>query len=100
METFSALLAFCARDSLVTGEFPSQRPVTRSFDVSFDLCLIKRLSQQSWGWWYETPSRPLLRRGNDIRISDRRHLHEDSLHKGSVIQSLDVASVLNIIKPK
>ena len=23
----------------VTGEFPSQRPVTRSFDVFFDLCL-------------------------------------------------------------
>ena len=31
METFSALLA------LVTGEFPAQRPVTRSFDVIFDL---------------------------------------------------------------
>ena len=33
METFSALLAFCAGNSLVTGEFPSQRPETRSFDV-------------------------------------------------------------------
>ena len=37
MEIFSALLALCAGNSLVTGEFPSQRPVTRSFDVSFDL---------------------------------------------------------------
>ena len=37
METFSALLALCARNSPVTGEFPSQRPVTRSFDVFFDL---------------------------------------------------------------
>ena len=35
METFSALLAFCAGNSPVTGEFPSQRPVTRSFDVFF-----------------------------------------------------------------
>ena len=35
METFSALLAFCAGNSPVTGEFPAQRPVTRSFDVSF-----------------------------------------------------------------
>ena len=37
METFSALLAFCAMNPPVTGEFPSQRPVTRSFDVFFDL---------------------------------------------------------------
>ena len=34
---FSALLAICAGNSPVTGEFPIQRPVTRSFDVSFDL---------------------------------------------------------------
>ena len=40
METFSALLAFWAGNSPVPGEFPSQRPVTRSFDISFDLCLI------------------------------------------------------------
>ena len=40
METFSALLAFCAGNSPVTGEFPSQRPVKRSFDVSFDLCVL------------------------------------------------------------
>ena len=37
METFSALLAFCAGNSPVTGEFPAQRPVKRSFDVFFDL---------------------------------------------------------------
>ena len=37
-------------------EFPTQRPVTRSFDVLFDLCLNKRLSKQPWGWWFETPS--------------------------------------------
>ena len=34
METFSASLAICAGNSPVTGEFPAQRPVTRSFDVS------------------------------------------------------------------
>ena len=61
LETFSALLALCAGNSPVTGEFPSQRPVTRSFDVFFDLCPNKRLSKQSWGWWFETPSRPLWR---------------------------------------
>ena len=47
--------------SPVTGEFPAQRPVTRSFDVFFDLRLNKRLGKQSWGWWFETPSRPLWR---------------------------------------
>ena len=51
METLSALLAICAGNPPVPGEFPSQRPVTRSFDVFFDLCLNKRLSKQSWGWW-------------------------------------------------
>ena len=35
METFPALLAICAGNSLVTGEFPSQRPMTWSFDVFF-----------------------------------------------------------------
>ena len=39
METFSALLALCAGNSPVTGEFPSQRPVTQIFDVFFDLRL-------------------------------------------------------------
>ena len=49
----------------VTGEFPTQRPVTRSFDVSFDL--KKRLSKQSRGWWFETPSRSLWRHCNESR---------------------------------
>ena len=42
-----------------TGEFPTKRPVTQSFDVFFDLRLNKKLSKQSWGWWFEMPSRPL-----------------------------------------
>ena len=46
-ETFSVLLAICAENSPVTGEFPSQRPVTRSFDVFFDLRLNTRLSKPS-----------------------------------------------------
>ena len=59
METFSALLALCAKNSPVTGEFPSQRPVTRSFGVFFDLCLSKRLSKQSRRRWFQTPSSSL-----------------------------------------
>ena len=69
METFSALLAFCVENSLVTGEFPAQRPVTRSFDVFFDLRLNKRLSKHPWGWWFETPSRSLWRHCNVYRFS-------------------------------
>ena len=64
METFSALLAICAGNSLVLGEFPAQRPVTRSFDAFFDLRLNKRLSKQWWGWWFELLLRPLWRHRN------------------------------------
>ena len=45
-----ALQAICEGNSPVTGEFPAQRPVTRSFDVSFDMRLNKRLSKQWWDW--------------------------------------------------
>ena len=66
METFSALLALCAGNSPVVGEFPSQRPVTRSFDVFFDMCLNKRLSKQTCGRRFETRSRSLWRHCNAI----------------------------------
>ena len=46
------------------GEFPAQWPVTRSFDVFFDLHLNKRLSKQPWGWWFETPPWSLWRQCN------------------------------------
>ena len=66
METFSALLAICVGNSPVPCEFLAQRPVTRRFDVFFDLRLNKRLSKQSWGWWFETLSRPLWRHRNEL----------------------------------
>ena len=47
METFSALLAICAGNTPVPGEFPAQRPMTLSFDIFFDLRPNKRLSEQS-----------------------------------------------------
>ena len=67
METSSALLAICAVNSPVTGDFAAQRPVTRSFDVFFDLRLNEWLSKQSWTWWFETPWRPLWRHCNEVR---------------------------------
>ena len=54
-----------AENSPVPGEFPLQRPVTRSFDVFVDLRLNNRLSKQSWGWWFETLSRQLWRHCNE-----------------------------------
>ena len=69
MEIFSALLAICAGNSPVTGEFPTQRPVTRSFDVYFDLRPKERLSKQWWGWWFETLSRSLWRHRNGNWVS-------------------------------
>ena len=51
------------------GEFPTQRPVTRSFDVFFDLRLNKRMSKQSWCWWFETPSWSLWRHCNGFTFT-------------------------------
>ena len=68
IETFSALLALCAGNSPVADEFPAQSPVTRSFDVFFHLRMNKRLSKQPWGWWLETPSGPLWRHCNAMRV--------------------------------
>ena len=83
METFSVLLAICAGNSPVPGDFPTQRPATRRFDVFFDLRLNKRLNKQSWGWWFETLSRPLLRHCNvQIHIHVMRRVcrnHRDRL---------------------
>ena len=67
METFSVLMGICAGNSPLPGEFPSQRPVTRTFDVYFYLRLNKRLRKQSWGWWFETLSCSLWRHCNDVR---------------------------------
>ena len=59
METFSVLLASWAGNSPVTGEFPAQRPVTRSFDVFYDLRLNQQLSKQWRRRWFEMPWRSL-----------------------------------------
>ena len=65
METVSALLSFCAGNSPVTGELPTQRLVTQSFDVFFDLQLKPQLGKQRRRRWFKTPSRPLWRYCND-----------------------------------
>ena len=59
------------------GEFPTQRPVTRSFDVFFGLHPNKRLSKQWWGWWFETLSRVLWRHRN-VAVSNQPVLPIDT----------------------
>ena len=68
---------------LIPGDFPAQRPATRSFDVFLDLHPNKRLSKQWWGWWFETPSCPLWRHRNapfstGILICPRCSLYENT----------------------
>ena len=58
METFSVLLALCE------GYSPVNSPHKRQWRGALMFSLNKRLSKQSWGWWFETPSRSLWRHCN------------------------------------
>ena len=64
-ERFSTLLDLCAGTSPGTGEFPSKRLVTWSFDIFFDLPLNKRLSKESRRRRFETPPRSLWHHCNE-----------------------------------
>ena len=96
METFSALLALCAGNSPVTGEFAAQRSVTRSFDGFFDLRLNKRLRKQSWGWWLERPSRAHY----DVNVMQRRNTYwyVPTFRAIFVILTLEFSHVFNDTK--
>ena len=56
---------------VVTREFPSQRPVTRSFDVFFDLRLHKWLSKQLRSRRFKTPSRSSWRHSNVLLTTEQ-----------------------------
>ena len=70
METFSALLA-------LFGEFtghqriPHTKPVTRNFDVFFDLRLNQQWSKQWRRRWFETPSHSLRHHCNAYAVYHR-----------------------------
>ena len=94
----------CAGNSPVTGEFPTQRPVTRSFDVFFELPLNTWLSKQSLGWWFETPSRPLWRHYNGQHRGTKHNWHSDSMWKylprwnwTPFVQIIDSKSIVQLI---
>ena len=91
---FFRVTGLCAGNSPVTGEFLAQRPVTRSFDVFFDLRLNQKLNKQSWGWWFETLSRSLWRHWNEIvlcnddnsRLDIFDHLQHNAIQNTTYIQ--------------
>ena len=105
MKPFSASLAIYVGNSPVTGELPAQRPVTRSFDVFFDLSLSKRSSKQSLGWCFETPSCPLWLHCNDPNFSSSMLslillVHErqpGSTYKDNIFQQQQTAGYHRII---
>ena len=73
------------KGSPIIGEFPAQRPVTRSFDAFFDMPLNK----ERWGWWFETLSCPLWHHCNEnilVRIK-----------KANIIFSRITSKILNRI---
>ena len=72
----------------VTGEFHTQRPVTRGFNVFFDLRLNNRFRAQSWGWWFETPSSSLWRHCNDIMLVIIYPELQISFHKHGLVGCL------------
>ena len=80
METFSALLTLGAENSPVTGEFPSHRPVTQSFDIFFDL-------------------RPNKRFSNNREAGDLRHhrAHNDVIVMGSVCLELTESATGRVV---
>ena len=81
MDTFSTLQVLCERKPPITGGFLSQRQVTRSFDIFFDLRLNKRLNKQSRRRWFETPSRSLWHDYNE------RIIATDKLLVGSCVSN-------------
>ena len=63
---FAQIMAMALHDDVIKWkQFPRYWPLMPSFDVFFDLYPNKRLRKQSWGWWFETLSRPLWRHCND-----------------------------------
>ena len=93
-------------NSPVTGGFPSQRPLTRSFDVFFDFRLNKRLSKPSWRRWFETPSRSLWRQRNDPEgfivldfVGVISWVPDDSMRKMQFLYNVEILRALRFKSP-
>ena len=76
------------------GEFPTQRAVTRNFDVFFDLRLNKRLSKQPRGWWFETPSWSFWRQCHVPKNSCKAYI--DGLVQGCIKSIANIRSYCSL----
>ena len=99
METFSALLVISAGNSPVTGELPTQRSVTRSFDVFFDLRLNKRLSSEtpSWSLWRQCNVTPGPQRPGGSKIPSPTELLGQNVIQKQEQSSVFVEVYLKVI---
>ena len=97
METFSALLAICAGNSPVTGEFPAQRPVTRSFGAFFDLHPNKHVD----GWVKNGETGDLRRHGTHYDVTVMYfgvNKHHNDTAVGALTVSRDNTCILGDIE--
>ena len=69
MEIFSALLALLRGIHRSPVNSPHKGQWRGALMFSLICALNKRLSKQSWGWWFETPSHPLWRHCNGEKRS-------------------------------
>ena len=74
METFPRYWSFVRGIHRSPLNSPDRGPVTRSFDIFFDLRLNKWLSKPSRRWWFETPSRSVWRHCNVIDLLSGRKI--------------------------
>ena len=84
METFSSLLAICAGNSPGTGEFPTQRPLTRSFDVFFDLHNRQAGDLRRYCAHYDVTIMSYINQG--VTITDYDMLCNDVQHEFEILQ--------------
>ena len=82
--------ALCEGNPPFSGGFPSQRPVTQSFGVFFDLRLNKRLSKQLRRWWFEMQLHSLWRYCNGKKMTPWLYMDNNSLTL--LIAKLDIYS--------
>ena len=97
METFSVLLALCEGNPPVTGGFPSQKSVTQSFDVCFDLHTAEQTIERRR--WFEAPSRSLRRHCKDTKTKSTCSTLMANIYKVLEIQSASMKQLeLNFYK--
>ena len=90
-------IIFCHLLYIHSGDFPAQRPVTRSFDVFCGLRLSKQLNKQLWDWRFEMLSRSLWRHCNVHQKHDFRN--SQNVVKAASEKSITTTTVIKSTFP-